>query len=123
MRSTFVLAVSLLCLTGTVHAQAPNSRPKPDTKQQQRQLIAKRKTQRTARYMSAKMREQAKIDMLNKIAAENQKQYMALLPYLLEQERLNIMRMSAEKQAQALKDISRSIDQAAFQNRLNSKRP
>ena len=36
MRSTFVLAVILLSLVSTVQA------PKPDTKQQQRQLITKR---------------------------------------------------------------------------------
>ena len=103
MRSTFVLTVTLLSLVGTVQAQAP----KPDTKQPQRQLFAKRK----ARFMSARMREQAQIDMMNHIAAENQKRYMALLPYLLERERLNIMRMSAQEQAAALNRIA-PIDSA-----------
>ncbi len=141
MRFTFVLAVVLFSLVGTVQAQVPKpdtkqqqaqvpkpdmkqqQAPKPDMKEQLRQLVAKRRAQRRARVMCARMREQAKIDMMNRIAAENQKRYMELLPYMLEQERLSIMRMSAKEQADALNRIARSIDNAAFQKRLKPGQP
>jgi hypothetical protein len=108
MIGSMLLAVAL---TG----QVPVARPAPAAAkaQEHASLAAKRRSRKTARYV-ARLDAEAREAQAERAAAEAaHREYMRMLPYMLEVRRQDMARASAHDLAEAERSKARAIAQAA----------
>jgi hypothetical protein len=108
--------VSSLILAAVLTGQAPAARPAvaAATKQDEgRKLAAKRRSKKTARYV-ARLDAEAREAQAERAAAEAaHREYMRMLPYMLEVRRQDMARASAHDLAEAERSKAAAITRAA----------